>query len=58
VSVVRLRFRSQRVFFFMRAVLLGTIAIVSDASQKFVDLVGPRREQVRTSCMLAIADSQ
>ena len=58
VSVVRRHFRIQRVFFFVRAVLLGAIAIVSAASQKCVDLVGPGREQVRTSCMLAIADSQ
>jgi hypothetical protein len=42
----------------MRAVLLGAIAIVSAASQKCVDLVGPRREQVRTIRMSAIAGCQ
>jgi hypothetical protein len=43
---------------FMRAVVLGAIAVVSAASQKCVALVGQHREQARTSCMLAIAGSQ
>jgi hypothetical protein len=43
---------------FMRAILLGAVAIVSAAPQECGDLAGPRREQGCMSYALAVAGSR